>query len=144
MWHGEVVWCHEVTEFKARPLTRRFRSSDLCGREELLLVQTLTFLTFGIFDMPGTFKHWRKGKKKKKAWKVSLKFVFAPNNHYPQLIWDSCQSQTKCVINQPHFSGSVWWRIWFDFDRSHRSDASSGVCCDHVFGVFLIKYKQGL
>ena len=31
------------------PLKRRFRSSVFCGREELLLVLTLTFLTFKTF-----------------------------------------------------------------------------------------------
>ena len=30
---------------------RRFRSSISCGREEFLLVRTLTFLTFKIFYM---------------------------------------------------------------------------------------------
>ena len=40
VWHGDVVWCHKITELKAGLLTRRFRSRDLCGRKELLFVQT--------------------------------------------------------------------------------------------------------
>lgn len=36
MWHGDVVWCQEVTELKAGLLIRR--------TEEFLLVQSLTFL----------------------------------------------------------------------------------------------------
>ena len=45
VWHGDVVWCHKVTELKAGLLTRRLWSSVLCGRGELLLVRTLTFKT---------------------------------------------------------------------------------------------------
>ena len=48
LWHGDVMWCHKVTELKAGPLTRRFRSRVFCGREELLLVLTLTSLTSNI------------------------------------------------------------------------------------------------
>lgn len=36
-------------ELNARSLARRFRSSVFCGREELSLVWTLTFLTFKTF-----------------------------------------------------------------------------------------------
>ena len=36
-WHCDVAWCHKVTELKAGLLTRCFRNSDFCGREELPL-----------------------------------------------------------------------------------------------------------
>ena len=49
VWHGDVGWCHKVTELKAGLLTRRFKSSVFCGRVEVLLAQT--FLTFKIFYM---------------------------------------------------------------------------------------------
>ena len=39
----DTVWC-----VKARRLTRRFRGSVFCGREELLLVLTLTFLSLNV------------------------------------------------------------------------------------------------
>ena len=41
-----IKLCHKVTELKTGLLTRHFRGSVLCGREELLLVQTLTFFKF--------------------------------------------------------------------------------------------------
>ena len=49
-WHDDSVWCHIVTELKARLLTRRFRSRVFCGREELLLLRTLTIFTFKTLD----------------------------------------------------------------------------------------------
>ena len=51
------LWCHKVTELKAGLLTRRFRSSVFCGRDELLSVLTLTFLTFKIFSMHKNLKN---------------------------------------------------------------------------------------
>ena len=50
------MWCHNVTELKAGLWMRRFGSSVFCGREELLLVRTLTFLTFKIFYLPKNSK----------------------------------------------------------------------------------------
>ena len=35
-----TLWCHKVTELKAGLLTKHFRSSVFCWREELLLVGT--------------------------------------------------------------------------------------------------------
>ena len=52
-----VTWCHQVTELKVGLLMRCFRSSVFCGREELLLVQALTFLTFKIFYMHKNINH---------------------------------------------------------------------------------------
>ena len=37
VWHGDIVWCHKVIELKVKLLTRCFRSSVWCGREELPL-----------------------------------------------------------------------------------------------------------
>ena len=36
VWHGDVVWCHEVKELNVGLLMRRLRSSVFCGREKLL------------------------------------------------------------------------------------------------------------
>ena len=44
-----VVQFHKVTEVGL--LIRHFQSSVFCGREELLLVETLTFLNFKILYM---------------------------------------------------------------------------------------------
>ena len=49
--HGDTVWCHKVSELPGGLLARHFRSGVFCWREELLLVQTLTFLTFKTFHM---------------------------------------------------------------------------------------------
>ena len=57
------MWCHKVTELKAGLLTRRLWSTVLCRREELLLVQTLTFKQEHI-------KHQRKGKFKHISGKI--------------------------------------------------------------------------
>ena len=51
VWHCDVDWCHKVTELKARLPTRRFRGSVFCGREEIWLVWSLTFLTFKFFHL---------------------------------------------------------------------------------------------
>ena len=60
LWHGDVLWCHKVTELKVGLLMRRFRSSVFCGREELLLVGTLTF-QLSSFTCTRTCKtHWNK------------------------------------------------------------------------------------
>ena len=58
-----VTWCiAEPKEFKAALLMGRFRHSVFCGIEELLLVPTLTFLTFKtLFKCTRT--QWRKGEK---------------------------------------------------------------------------------
>ena len=37
---------NKITELKAGLLMRRFRSGVFCGKDELPLVRTLTFLTF--------------------------------------------------------------------------------------------------
>ena len=57
----DTVRCHKVTEFKVGLLTRRFRSSVFCGREEHQ--QTLGLLTFKFFACT---THWRE---RKKTWK---------------------------------------------------------------------------
>ena len=44
-------------------LMRRFRSCVLCGREELLLVRTWTFLTFQIFNMHKNLRNVLKERK---------------------------------------------------------------------------------
>ena len=59
-----VVWCHKVNKLELGLLTRSFRSSVFCGREELPLVQTSTFLTFTCTRTYIT--RWRKGKKREK------------------------------------------------------------------------------
>ena len=64
MWHGDVVWCHKVTELKAGLLTTRFRNSAFCGREELLLVQTFVNCK-DLLRAQEPIKHWRKGDKQK-------------------------------------------------------------------------------
>ena len=46
MCDRDIVWCQDVMELKAGLLTRNFRSSVFCRREELLLVQTSDFLNF--------------------------------------------------------------------------------------------------
>ena len=61
--HTGVVWCHRVTELKAGPLTRRFRSSVLCGREELLL----TFLNFNTSYMQNNLHNTLRERGTKKA-----------------------------------------------------------------------------
>ena len=38
VWHGDTLWCHRVTGWKAGLLTRRSRSHVSSGRQELLLV----------------------------------------------------------------------------------------------------------
>ena len=55
VWHSEVVWCHKVRDLKAGLLTKRFRNSVFCGREQLLSValtvwrSTMIFFNFGIY-----------------------------------------------------------------------------------------------
>ena len=39
--HGDVAWCHKVTELKVGQLTWYFMTSVFCGREELLLVRSI-------------------------------------------------------------------------------------------------------
>ena len=49
LWKCVTWWHVKVKKLKSGLLMRRFRISDICGREELLLVWTLTFQTFNIF-----------------------------------------------------------------------------------------------
>ena len=63
-WIGEEVGRSvAAVEVKLRLLTRRFRSSVFCGREELLVVRTLTFLTFKIFYMHKNLNNTLTGRK---------------------------------------------------------------------------------
>ena len=68
-----VVWCEEVLEFKAGRLTRCFRSSVFCGREELPLLQTFGFLTLKTFYMRENLFETLNERKKLKKGSSSLK-----------------------------------------------------------------------
>lgn len=54
----------DVRKLKARLLTRRFRSSVVCGREELLFVPTLSFFIFKTFHMHENLYKTPKGRAK--------------------------------------------------------------------------------
>lgn len=58
-----VTLC-DVRKLKARLLTRRFRSSVVCGREELLFVPTLSFFIFKTFHMHENLYKTPKGREK--------------------------------------------------------------------------------
>ena len=60
---SDVWWCHKVTELKGGLLMWHFRSNVFCGRAELLLVRTLTFLTLKIFYMHKAWYKTLKGRK---------------------------------------------------------------------------------
>ena len=73
IWRGDVVWCHKVTEMKTELLTRHFRSSIFCGREELLLVQTFFSFQY-VLHVQEHMEHSRKGRKWKRIIGLLLNF----------------------------------------------------------------------
>ena len=75
----DIVMSCDVTQLKARLLTRRFGSSVFCGREELLLKQTLIFkLSRSFTSKTNDTKHWRKRKKQK-----SIKCLLSNSTGFP-------------------------------------------------------------
>ena len=67
----DIVMSCDVTQLKARLLTRRFGSSVFCGREELLLKQTLIFKLSRSFTKQNKRYQTLKEKKETKKHKMS-------------------------------------------------------------------------
>ena len=93
VWHGSVVWCHKVTEWKVWLLTRCFRHSVFHGREELPMAWNLGFLTFITFYTHKNPLEHIQGKEKKHDRKIK-KCLFNISIHIVSLIKREDHSQT--------------------------------------------------
>ena len=89
----KASWCHKVTELNVRLLTRHFR---ICGKEEHLLGQTVTFLTYRYF------------KNLYKTLKFELLYAFElkPYEHAPILSLSSHNLLACC--HAPSSEVSIW------------------------------------
>ena len=62
-WHGDLVWCQEVTELKAGLHTRCLSCIVFCGREKLPIVPSLGLSTVKTVYMHKSLYNTRKEKK---------------------------------------------------------------------------------
>ena len=79
----DIWWCHKVTGIEPRLMMRHFRSGVFCGREELLLLWTLTFSTFKGFYIHRDMYKTKKGNILKKLNRPPLTERRAKSLFYP-------------------------------------------------------------
>ena len=94
LWNLDVVWCQKVTELKMGLLARGFRSSGVCGREELQLVGKLTFSTCKIYQLKFILT----------ANSPLLLSVVIIQSYFP--LW-FCPFEMCCLFSEHHLES--WW-----------------------------------
>ena len=107
VWHGDVVWCHKVTEFKAGLLTQQFRhfcGSVLWGKEEL--IQN--------FDGMGIQSKWIFGVQLDRAVPPVATFACEPRQECTGKCLDCIEREEEREIKQEQWwvrkERSWWWR----------------------------------